>query len=145
MVMSSTGTRDATFVHRATMLLSSVLLILAACGSPATNTAGQSRAPAGADASAASNSGAPKVLRLASLKESITVYGGTSSDGRELGDLFNAGLTYFDASGALLPKLAVKVPSVSDGDWRTSADGSMEVTWKLRPGLTWQDGTPLTS
>ena len=119
--------------------------MLAACSSPAADTTGPTRVSTGVDASTESSSGAPRTLRVASLRESITVYGGTSSDARELGDLFNSGLTYFDAAGSLLPKLAVKVPSVADGDWRTSADGSMEVTWKLKPGLTWQDGAPLTS
>jgi len=84
-------------------------------------------------------------VRLAFAIDPPVFYGGTSANAREVGDIFHAGLTYFDSKDTLLPKVAVKVPSISDGDWRTSADGTMEVTWKLKPGLTWHDGTPLTS
>jgi peptide/nickel transport system substrate-binding protein len=35
------------------------------------------------------------------------------------------------------------VPSVENGDWTVAADGTMEVTWKLRRGVLWHDGTPL--
>ena len=47
-----------------------------------------------------------------------------------------------DPSGALLPRLALEVPSVANGG--VSADG---LTWtiRLRPGVTWHDGTPFTS
>src|SRR5439155_648075 len=35
--------------------------------------------------------------------------------------------------------------SVNDGDWTVNPDGTMDVTWKLKPNLTWHDGAPLTS
>src|SRR5207244_2550474 len=31
------------------------------------------------------------------------------------------------------------------GTWRVADDGSMALTWKLRPGVKWHDGTELTS
>ncbi|MGQ0568980.1 MAG: peptide ABC transporter substrate-binding protein [Armatimonadota bacterium] len=37
------------------------------------------------------------------------------------------------------------VPTLANGMWKVSADGKMEVTWKLRRDLKWQDGKPLTS
>src|SRR5207248_3773922 len=46
---------------------------------------------------------------------------------------FHAGLTAYDAEGALMPRVAMKVPTVSDGDWQVNPDGTMQVTWKLRP------------
>lgn len=43
------------------------------------------------------------------------------------------------------PVIAQKMPHVRDGDWKLLANGKMQVTWKLRRGFTWQDGTPLTA
>ncbi len=43
------------------------------------------------------------------------------------------------------PVIAQKMPSVRDGDWNLLPNGKMQVTWKLRRGFTWQDGTPLTA
>ena len=38
------------------------------------------------------------------------------------------------------PELAESIP-----DWRTLDDGGTEVRWKLRRGLRWHDGTPVTA
>jgi peptide/nickel transport system substrate-binding protein len=47
-----------------------------------------------------------------------------------------------DPKGTLLPRLAAEIPTTANGG--ISADG---LTWtiKLRPGVTWHDGTPFTS
>ena len=37
------------------------------------------------------------------------------------------------------------MPTLENGGVRLRADGGMDVTWKLRPGVTWHDGTPFTS
>jgi peptide/nickel transport system substrate-binding protein len=117
--------------------------VLVACAGPTPSTpAGQGtgdqtpRQPA---------STGPKTLRLAVHEPIEVLYGETSNVSREIAEIFNSSLTYLDHSGNLLPRLAQKVPSVSDGDWKVDADGSMEVTWKLKPNLKWHDGTPLTS
>ncbi|MDO9526376.1 MAG: peptide ABC transporter substrate-binding protein [Gemmobacter sp.] len=51
-------------------------------------------------------------------------------------------LANFDAEGRLVPTLAVEIPTVENGG--VSADLT-SITWKLRPGVLWSDGTPLTS
>jgi peptide/nickel transport system substrate-binding protein len=84
-------------------------------------------------------------LRLAVHEPIEALYGQTSNVDRELGDIFNGSLAFLDANGELRPKLAEKIPSIADGDWRTFPDGSMEVTWRLKPNLTWHDGTPVSS
>jgi peptide/nickel transport system substrate-binding protein len=58
---------------------------------------------------------------------------------------FHGNLTTFDIQGNVVPQVAQKVPSIQDGDWAVSPDGTMEVTWKLRPGAVWHDGAPLTA
>jgi peptide/nickel transport system substrate-binding protein len=55
------------------------------------------------------------------------------------------GLTTTDERMNVVPLLAAEVPSIENGGVRLRADGGMDVTWKLRPGVTWHDGTPLTS
>ena len=59
--------------------------------------------------------------------------------------LFNATLALLDASGAAQPYLAESLPQLNTDTWRVFPDGRMETTYRLRPNLTWQDGTPLTA
>ena len=114
-----------------------LVVFLAGCTGPATTSTPGQDAP--------SARSAPRVLRLAWDREQPTFYAGSNAAGREARDIFTAGLTYIDAAGTVQPKLAVKVPSIQDGDWNIGPDGNMEVTWELKPGLTWHDGAPLTS
>jgi peptide/nickel transport system substrate-binding protein len=53
-----------------------------------------------------------------------------------------AGLGEWDEKGAFVNELAAEVPSAANGG--VSADG-LTITWKLRPGMKWSDGQPLTS
>ena len=55
------------------------------------------------------------------------------------------GLTAYDQQGNLIPRVAQKVPSITDGDWKVLPDNSMEVTWTIRPDIKWHDGVPLTA
>ena len=43
------------------------------------------------------------------------------------------------------PLLASEVPTLENGGVGLRPDGGMDVTWRLRPGITWHDGTPFTS
>lgn len=51
-------------------------------------------------------------------------------------------LALTDPDGALIPRLAARIPTRENGG--ISPDG-MAMTWRLRDGLTWSDGSPLTS
>jgi len=95
---------------------------------------------------------APKTLRIAlqgfeEPTEGIIRYGSGSGgfDPLEHYLLFHAPLTVYDVQGNLIPRLAEKVPSFQDGDWKSLPDGRMEVTWKLRAGARWHDGAPLVA
>jgi peptide/nickel transport system substrate-binding protein len=55
------------------------------------------------------------------------------------------GLTITDDKMNIIPLLATEVPTLGNGGVRLRSDGGMDVTWKLRPGVTWHDGTPFTS
>ena len=51
-------------------------------------------------------------------------------------------LASYDETGQIVPRLAESVPTVANGgvspDFRS-------VTWRLKPGVTWSDGTPFTA
>ena len=61
---------------------------------------------------------------------------------RQVADATTAGLTTIDATGNFQPVLALDLPTLANGgvspDFRT-------ITWRLRPGLQWSDGAPLTA
>jgi len=54
-------------------------------------------------------------------------------------------LTATDEREATRAQVAVDLPSVDKGTWRLNPDGTMDVTWTIRPNVKWQDGTPLTT
>ncbi len=47
--------------------------------------------------------------------------------------------------GVVEARLAAEVPSLDAGTWKLNSDGSMDLTWKLRPNIMWHDGTAFTS
>lgn len=59
--------------------------------------------------------------------------------------LVNAELALIDAQGNPRPYLAESLPQLNSESWRVFPDGRMETTYRLRPGLTWHDGEPLTA
>ena len=59
--------------------------------------------------------------------------------------LFNATLTASDKQGVPQPYLVEALPQLNTDTWRVFPDGRMETTYRLKPGLVWHDGTPLTA
>lgn len=59
--------------------------------------------------------------------------------------VFNASLALYDDRGELRPYLAEALPQLNTDSWRLLPDGRMETAYRLRPGLAWHDGTPLTA
>ena len=51
-------------------------------------------------------------------------------------------LARYDDSGVLVPWLAASVPTVANGG---ISDDRKTVTWTLREGLRWSDGSPVTA
>ncbi len=104
-------------------------------------------APAPGPAGDSATTSTPKVVRVAMDYEPkdflLPARRGTS--GGEVLAIADAQLTVFDGQGNLVSRLAAEVPTIENGTWRVAPDGTMEVTWKLRPGVKWHDGQPLTS
>ena len=59
--------------------------------------------------------------------------------------IFNAAIALIDGKGAARAYLVEALPQLNTDDWRVFPDGRMQVTYRLRPNLTWHDGQPLTS
>jgi peptide/nickel transport system substrate-binding protein len=55
------------------------------------------------------------------------------------------GLVSNDEEMKIVPVLAAEIPTTENGGVVVRADGGMDVTWKLRPGVKWHDGVPHTS
>jgi peptide/nickel transport system substrate-binding protein len=55
------------------------------------------------------------------------------------------GLVSSDEHMNIVPILAAEIPTLENGEVKLRPDGGMDVTWKLRPGVTWHDGKPHTS
>ncbi|MDQ3266568.1 MAG: ABC transporter substrate-binding protein [Myxococcota bacterium] len=62
-----------------------------------------------------------------------------------LSQLLRRGLAPTDAEGVRTPHLVDVVPATSNDRVRFLTDGGMTVLWRLRPGLKFNDGTPITS
>jgi peptide/nickel transport system substrate-binding protein len=60
-------------------------------------------------------------------------------------EIVNAGLGIIDGNGTIQPQNAEQIPSIENGLWKVNPDGTMETTWKIKPGVKWHDGTPFTS
>ena len=60
----------------------------------------------------------------------------------ETASLILEGLGGFNEKGEVIARLAESVPTVENGG--VAADLT-SITWKLKPGLLWSDGTPVTS
>jgi ABC-type transport system substrate-binding protein len=121
------------------------LVMLAGCASPA-----PSAAPSGqASAPTAGKPVAPKRIVAAILSQPATFSSKLNSANAAgtdaLEEMVNADLSVMDDHGTLRPELAEAVPSAENGLWKVFPDGRMETTWKIRPGVKWHDGTPLTA
>lgn len=55
------------------------------------------------------------------------------------------GMTAVDADGNVFPVLASELPSKANKGVVNTADGGMDVTWKMRNDIKWSDGLPVTA
>src|SRR5207249_10566565 len=128
-------------IVRLPVLLIGAIALLAGCA-PAPQT---SHEPAAAGARTT------RTLRTSDQYEPATgvaifaAWGISEARAGQIAWMFHSGLTAYDAQGNLQGRLARKIPSIQDGDWKVNSDGTMDVTWKIRPGVKWHDGTPLTA
>jgi peptide/nickel transport system substrate-binding protein len=131
-------------------LVSLVTLLLAsACAAP-TPTAERSERPPGGPVSEGRPSTGPKRFNAAIRGNPHTVYQKLNPrsnipgiDGLER--MVGTGLTVAAPDGGRTARLAEVVPTLENGLWKLLPDGTMELTWTLKPNVVWHDGTPMTA
>jgi peptide/nickel transport system substrate-binding protein len=95
--------------------------------------------------------GGPKAITIALPIDPTALAGGMLGLGaatvpsRYFKEFPNAYLSTYNAQDEPVPWLTDELPSLDSGTWRVLDDGRMEVTWKLRRGIKWQDGAELTA
>lgn len=135
-------------VRHLTAMLAVSAAIVAACGTSTTPTVSPAASAAGSSgASAAPSAGGPPAggtITYVQYPNIDTFNPRMLPEGVnfQIGELINRGLSERDIDGNIVTELAQKIPDPADGD--VSAD-LLQVTWKLKEGLKWSDGTPLTS
>ena len=140
-------------------LLCSVTLLLVSCAPATRSGSGGTGDGQGSGSTGSTANQGMKTIRIAMQLQqepvdkgsetgiiSITGPGNAGGSGAlEHRLTFHAGLTVLDERQVQQPRLAESVPNLQDGSWKTFDDGRMEVTWKLKPNLSWHDGAPLTA
>src|SRR5438045_3194674 len=121
------------------LVIAVITLLLGACGSP----------PGGAPGPMEPEAQPPRTLVVATRAEPPSL---NPKPFRQLGltadlsaRIFNAGLTIRNDAGLPVPYLAQEVPQLNTDSWQVAADGSMETTYQLKPGIVWHDGQALTA
>src|SRR5688572_17282866 len=116
-------------VHGKALSILGVLLVAVGCAAPSP----QAVQPG---ASGEQQSTAPKVLTIADFAEPASIFGfNGKSDGGvgAVGGLVHDLLVQEDGLRVGHASLAAELPTVEKGTWRVNPDGSMDVTWKLKP------------
>jgi peptide/nickel transport system substrate-binding protein len=145
-------------------LLGSLLLVLAACTSPAASgEPGSTTANGGPTPQASAGTDTPDLFGTAYKPEAGKTGGQLLFGDWQEANQFNpyyvgqqteanvasavwASLVVFTNDNKFAPDLASDVPTTANGGVKVPGDNgdAMTVTWKLRPGLKWSDGQPLT-
>ena len=128
---------------RAFALATMGLCLAAACGSVSTST--QPQVPS-AYKPVAGVKGGQLVYSDWEPVQDLNVLSSTAATTQQVatGPLW-ASLWVFDPQNNALPDLVEEVPSVGNGDVKKVDDTHMDVTIKLKAGLKWSDGQPLTT
>ena len=119
-------------MSRCAALAAAVVVLVACARAPAPNTGGRHSWTQA------------HVLRLVDVADpdSLNPLLSTMDLSYDLSSLLFSYLIVADRSGAMIGDLATSVPSLANG--RISPDGRT-YTYRLRPGVLWHDGVPLTS
>lgn len=126
-------------------LLVALSMLLMAC--PAAAPAAPAEAPA-AEAPAADATepgrGTDGTLNLLYWQaiSIINPYLSTGTKDYHAGSLVLEALYNYNAAGEMIPALAAEIPTVDNGG---ISEDLTSITWKLKEGVLWSDGTPLTA
>src|SRR5437867_2441079 len=127
------------------MAVAVVSLVLAACGQPA--EVGTSAAPSATVAATASpTTGGTAIVAIWQFPATLAAHYANQTVTTIVNNGVLEGLAATATDGSYYPVLATEVPTLANGGAKVTADGKkLDVTWKLKSGIKWSDGTPLTS
>ncbi len=109
-------------------------LLVSACG-------GGAAAPT--EAAPSGGGGGTVTLIIPEEPTTLNYFGGEAAIIRQVAEATSmTGLVTINEKGEFVPMLATELPTEENGG--LSAD-HLTVTWKLKPGLKWSDGEPITS
>jgi len=87
-----------------------------------------------------------RTFRMVTRQEPVDLSGGGGASRHRIPlRVFAAGLSSLDSHEAPYPVLAESLPRLNTDTWKVFPDGRMEAIYRLRPGLQWHDGAPLTA
>ncbi len=120
--------------------------LITACGQPAPGT-GTSPAPSGTVAATASPTrGGTAIVAIWQFPSTLAAHYANQTVTDIVDNGVIEGLAETNTNGEYIPTLAKQVPTLANGGAKVSADGKkLDVTWELKSGIKWSDGTPLTS
>ncbi len=129
----------------ATSLVLMLVLLASACAPPTPPAASDARTqpPASKKQIVASIFSEPAGLNHELTNP--TPSGGSVPGVAELYAVLNGTLSYLDGDNVRHAWFLETLPTVDNGLWQVFPDGRMEVTWRLRSGIKWHDGTPMTA
>jgi peptide/nickel transport system substrate-binding protein len=128
---------------RLALTLLALAVVLAAC-QPAP---GNPRDGSARSSGAASRESPTLTVAYAGEPRSIVLPNASrgGSEAQELDLAVHQWLVRYDDRGVAHPMLAAELPSRERGTWQIRPDGTMQTTYRLRPDVTWHDGTRLTA
>jgi peptide/nickel transport system substrate-binding protein len=125
-------------------------LLLSACASSTPEAPAEAEATSPSEAGASQDTeqstasgGGTVTLIIPEEPTTLNFYTSDAAITRQIADATSmTGLVVVNENGEFVPVLATELPTEANGG--LSSD-KLTVTWKLRPGLKWSDGQPLTS
>lgn len=131
-----------------------VVALLGACAAPAAPGASPTGALPGATNESTPvdtpRSTTPKRLVMALYGELLVLSDTARQSGpfgasQHVESFLNVGVAVHNDQDVAIPALAEALPTIENGLWKVSPDGTMQTTYRLKPGVTWHDGAPFTS
>jgi peptide/nickel transport system substrate-binding protein len=126
------------------VLVAGVAVVLAACG-PGGGGGGGGAIVASSYKPVAGTQGGQMVYSDWESVDDLNSIGNSAQTVQQVAQVLWAGLWEVDATNTFLPDLVTAVPTTTNGMVKQIDDKHMDVTIKLKKGLMWSDGQPITA
>lgn len=77
--------------------------------------------------------------------DDLNIMSNSAQTEAQVGQIIWAGLWEVDSTNTMLPNLVTQIPTTANGLVKQIDDKHMDITIKLKKGLNWSDGQPLTT